>query len=63
MCSSDLARLGKKFAGLIGTGDFKNVKQVKINGKLKRTVGNRAAIYTIISDKSCDDKPVNIGGD
>lgn len=41
------AKLGKKFAGMIGTNDFANVEQVKINGKPKRTVGNRAAIYKI----------------
>ena len=42
------ANLGKKFAGMIGSGDFANVEQVRINGKLKRTVANRAAIYRII---------------
>lgn len=64
------ATLGKKFAGMLGTGDFTNVEQVLINGKPKRTVGNRAAIYRIITnssistDDSCDaGNPVNIGGD
>lgn len=42
------AKLGKKFAGVIKTDDFDNVEQVLINGKPKRTVGNRAAIYRII---------------
>ena len=42
------ARLGKCFAKLVGTGDFANVEQVMLsNGKPKRTVGNRAAIYRI----------------
>ena len=42
------ARLGKTFAKLIGTGEFKHVEQVMLsNGKPKRTVGNRAALYII----------------
>lgn len=42
------ARLGRCFAKLVGTGDFSNVEQVLLsNGKPKRTVGNRAAIYRI----------------
>ena len=42
------ARLGKCFAKLVGTGDFSNVEQVMLsNGKPKRTVGNRAAMYRI----------------
>lgn len=41
------ATLGRKFAGMLGTGDFINVEQVLINGTPKRTVGNRAAIYRI----------------
>ncbi len=50
------ARLGKKFAAMVGSGDFRNVEQVreKKNGHIhiKRTVGNRAALYRI---KAADD--------
>lgn len=42
------AKLGKKFAKKVGTDDFVNVEPVLINGKVKRTVGNRAAVYKII---------------
>lgn len=50
------ARLGKKFAGMIGLNDFVNVEQVLIKeGKPKRTVGNRAAIYRIIDSSSKSD--------
>lgn len=43
------ARIGKKFAKEIGFMErFTNVEQVLLkNGKPKRTVGNRAAIYRI----------------
>lgn len=42
------ARLGKKFAQMVGEeGDFSSVEQVFNNGKPKRTVGNRAAIYKV----------------
>lgn len=42
------ARLGKTFAKLIGTGNYKYVEQVMLaNGNPKRTVGNRAAVYKI----------------
>ncbi|MBD5548315.1 MAG: hypothetical protein HDQ97_13090 [Lachnospiraceae bacterium] len=51
------ARLGKTFAKLIGTGNYKYVKQVMLaNGKPKRTVGNRAAIYRIDWKKMNVDK-------
>ncbi len=45
------ARIGKKFAKEIGTpGRFEKVEQVLLaNGKPKRTVGNRAAIYSILT--------------
>lgn len=44
------ARIGKKFAKEIGKpGRFSKVQQVFLpNGNLKRTVGNRAAIYHIV---------------
>lgn len=41
------AKLGRKFAKIVGSGDFTNVVPVYVNGKIKRTVGNRAAIYKI----------------
>ncbi|MCI8660533.1 MAG: hypothetical protein HFG54_09860 [Lachnospiraceae bacterium] len=51
------ARLGKTFAKLIGTGNYKYVKPVMLaNGKPKRTVGNRAAIYRIDWEKMNEDK-------
>lgn len=43
------ATLGKRFSNMLGSGDFVNVEQVLINGKPKKTVGNRAAIYSIRS--------------
>lgn len=45
------ARIGKKFAREIGLpGRFQKVEQVLLqNGKPKRTSGNRAAIYRILS--------------
>lgn len=46
------ATLGKKFAKRLGKDEFVNVEQVLINGKPKRTVGNRAAIYRIIEDNT-----------
>ena len=44
------ARIGKMFAKEVGTpGRFENIEQVLLlNGKPKRTVGNRAAIYRIL---------------
>ncbi len=54
------ARLGKTFAKHIGTGNYKYVKQVMLaNGKPKRTVGNRAAIYRIDWKKMNEDKNYN----
>lgn len=43
------ARIGKKFAQEIGKpGRFEDVRQVFLpNGKLKRTVKNRAALYCV----------------
>lgn len=43
------ARIGKKFAQEIGKpGRFEDVRQVFLpNGKLKRTVKNRAAVYCV----------------
>lgn len=46
------ATLGKKFAKRLGKDEFVNVEQVLINGKPKRTVGNRAAIYRIIESNT-----------
>ena len=43
------ACIGKAFAGQIGIGRFENVEQVIQNGKPKRTVANRAAIYRILT--------------
>lgn len=45
------ARIGKTFAKEIGLpGRFEKVEQVRLkNGKPKRTVGNRAALYHIIT--------------
>ncbi len=54
------ARLGRKFAGLVGTGDFVNVEQVMIHGKPKKTVENRAAIYKICANtkgKAAGERP------
>lgn len=53
------ARLGKKFAGMVGANDFVNVEQVLIEGKPKRTVGNRAAIYRIIDSTRKNDMEEN----
>ncbi|MCM2137901.1 hypothetical protein [Vagococcus fluvialis] len=48
------ARIGKTFAKEIGLqGRFANVEQVFLaNGNPKKTVGNRAAIYRILSSKA-----------
>lgn len=45
------ARIGKAFAKEIGTpGRFEKVEQVLLkNGNLKKTVGNRAAIYRVLT--------------
>ncbi len=46
--SSVKAQIGKFFNNkLVGSAPFANVEQVKINGKPKRTVSNRAAIYKV----------------
>ncbi|MDF2804028.1 MAG: hypothetical protein K0S61_3931 [Anaerocolumna sp.] len=43
------AQIGKEFNNkLVGNKPFVNVKQVKINGKPKLTISNRAAIYKIM---------------
>jgi hypothetical protein len=43
------AKIGKKFNGMVGkAGRFASVEQVFLqNGRPKRTVGNRAALYIV----------------
>lgn len=50
------ARIGKTFAKEVGLpGRFESVEQVVLaNGKPKRTVGNRAALYRILTDAEID---------
>ena len=51
------ARIGKTFAKEVGLpgGRFGTVEQVLLaNGKPKRTVGNRAALYRILTDAEID---------
>ena len=42
------ARIGKKFAKMAGGSDFPNIKQVFVDGKPKRTVETRAAVYVTV---------------
>lgn len=50
------ASIGKAFNRTVGIGAFKNIRQVILkNGKPKRTVSNRAAVYEIIDTPSLND--------
>ncbi|MBM7543710.1 hypothetical protein [Periweissella beninensis] len=47
------ARIGRRFAKEIGEGKFANVEQVFIeNGRPKKSLGNRASLYRILSSKA-----------